>query len=80
MACGPHADISYVLRVSFNSNWPWENKLWENFNCNLALGGFFCFLFSFKFKLDKVKMFMPHIVIASGNLEITINANHFNNW
>ena len=27
---------------------------------------FFCFLFSFKFKLDKVKMFMPHIVIASG--------------
>ena len=44
------------------------------------LEGFFCFLFSFKFKLDKVKMFMPHIVIASGNLEITINANHFNNW
>lgn len=55
---------------------PGKTSYQENFNCNLALGNFF---FSFEFKLDKVKMFMSYI-IASGRLEITTDANHYNNW
>lgn len=45
----------------FNSHWPWENKLEENFSCNPALGSFFFFFnLSFKFKHDKIKKFMSY--------------------
>lgn len=58
---------------------PGKTSYQEHFNCNLALGFFLFFFFSFEFKLDKVKMFMSYI-IASGRLEIAIDANHCNNW